>query len=258
MKSLENLYTLFQQSMLSQQPLIESQLKTPPKGSLRDRIAIYADGYYGRLQETLASDYEILAFLLGDKAFSHLCKIYVTAYPSTSYSLNFLGQHLSRFLSEKSPFKKSPWLAEIAACEWAEAEAFSAVNARLLTIAELQSQPAEKWPELQFYLHPSCHLLQLQWNSFAMMQTFKTKKRHLKPAKMKNPKALLIWRCQLQIRQCFLDNLELNILEAIQKNCSFMAICELLSQEMQDDEAAKYLVSKLYSWLQDKIFVHKD
>ena len=51
MKQSNDIYTLLQNSILSQKPLIESYLQSPPRGSIADRVAIYTNGFYSRLEE---------------------------------------------------------------------------------------------------------------------------------------------------------------------------------------------------------------
>src|SRR5262245_18981807 len=62
------------------------------------RIGIYRDMYLARLREALASDYPALMHYLGDEAFTRLACDYVHAYPSRSYTLNRLGDHLPEYI----------------------------------------------------------------------------------------------------------------------------------------------------------------
>ena len=62
------------------------------------RLGIYADAYFLRLRDVLAGDFVSLVWLLGDETFSELARRYLTACPSESYSLNFLGDRLPEWL----------------------------------------------------------------------------------------------------------------------------------------------------------------
>lgn len=259
MKPSNDLYTLLQHSILHQDPIIEPYLHNPPQGSLADRIAIYTNGFYSRLEEALLSDYQTLAVLMGKDEFSQLCKKYVTTYPSQSFSLNFLGQNISKFLMETAPYDKKPYLSEIAFYEWAEAQAHTSTDATIVTTTELQQLPPDQWPDLKFYLHPSCHLLTMYWNSLALIKASRATYKHLpRPKKMAGSQSVMVWRRQQQIRYYVLNSLELNMLQAMKNNASFIEICEQLSTEMKDDEVANYLVKKLYVWLQEEWLVHKE
>lgn len=259
MKHSNDIYTLLQNAILNDDPLINLYLMAPPKGTIENRVAIYADGFYSRLEETLLSNYQTLASFMGEDEFSTLSRNYVALYPSYSYSLNFLGQHLSRFLAETPPYHKKPYLAEIASYEWAETIAFTSADASLLNVTELQLLPANQWPDLTFYLHPSCQLLTMYWNSFSLIKASRDNQKHLpKPKKLRVPHSVMVWRRHLQIRYYELDNLELVMLEAIKNNASFIEICEHLVHYMNEEDVPAYLVQKLYVWLHEEVLVHKD
>jgi len=80
--------------------------------------------YLFRLVEALREDYRLVARLLGDDAFFALCAGYVGAHPSRNPSLARLGAELPAFLRERPAPR--PDLADLAALEWARAEAFIA------------------------------------------------------------------------------------------------------------------------------------
>src|SRR4051794_29474048 len=123
------LNVLLQQSILTSEPLINPHLVLPPKGSLEDRVAIYANGFYARIAEALQSDYTTLASILGQNQFFKMCAHYIDSYPSYTYSLNFIGKDLPYFLKKTRPYLKKPYLAEIALFEWAESLAVIASDA---------------------------------------------------------------------------------------------------------------------------------
>ena len=252
---LTDLHTLLQNSILSMEPLINPYLQSPPKGTVADRVAIYANGFYSRLQEALTSDYNTLATLMGEDEFSTMCRNYMDLYPSYSYSLNFFGQNLSQFLTETSPYHKKAYLAEIAAFEWAEAQSITASEAKLLLVTDLQSMPTSQWPEMKFYLHPSCKILTMHWNSLSILEASRSCNPIPRPRKLKVPLSVLVWRHQLEMRYYKLDRLEHIMLKAIKGQASFIEICEHLCHEMPEDEVANYLVQELHAWLHEQLLV---
>ncbi len=252
---LTELHTLLQNSILTSEPLINPYLDAPPKGTVADRVAIYANGFYARLEETLMSDYSTLAAVMGDDQFSQMSETYTHTYPSYNYSLNNFGENLSQFLTETLPYKKNPYLAEIAAFEWAEYQAIVAHDANLLSVAELQSLPLSQWPEMRFHLHPSCKILTMHWNSLALIKASRNNKSIPSPKKLQTPQCVMIWRRQLEVRYCKLESSELTMLNAIIQEASFMNICEILSHQMPEDEVASYLVKELHAWIQENCFI---
>lgn len=253
---LTELHTLLQDSILTSQPLISPYLDSPPKGSIADRVAIYTDGFYARLEDALMSDYSTLALVMSERKFSQMSRNYTHSYPSYNYSLNNFGENLSQFLRETLPYKKKPYLAEIAEFEWAEYQAIVARDANLLSVADLQSLPLNQWPEMKFYLHPSCKILIMHWNSLSFIKASRSNKSTPIPRKLKTPQFILIWRRQLEVLYRELDFPELTMLNAIKQEVPFMDICERLSHQMSEDEVASYLVRKLHEWIQENCFIN--
>ncbi|MCE0724377.1 MULTISPECIES: DNA-binding domain-containing protein [Legionella] len=252
---LTELHTLLQDTILTSEPLINPYLDSPPKGSIADRVAIYADGFYARLEEALMSDYSTLVEVIGEDKFTKMSKDYTQAYPSYNYSLNNFGENLSRFLTETSPYQKKPYLAEIAAFEWAEYQAIVAHDANLLSITDLQSLPLSQWPEMKFHLHPSCKILTMHWNSLSLIKASRSNKSIPAPKKLNTPQFIMVWRRQLEVRYCKLEYAELTMLNAIIQKASFMDICEMLSHQMPEDQVAPYLVKELHAWIQENCLI---
>src|ERR1700693_1964355 len=67
--------------------------------SALERLDIYRDMYVPRMEEALAIDYPALKHFLGAEKFMRLVGRYVEAYPSRSYTLNRLGDHLPEFVA---------------------------------------------------------------------------------------------------------------------------------------------------------------
>ncbi|WP_454784040.1 HvfC/BufC family peptide modification chaperone [Legionella sp. WA2024007413] len=254
---LSELHTLLQNSILTSEPLINPHLDVPPHGSIADRVAIYANGFYSRLEETLMSDYSTLAAIMGDEEFSQMSRNYTHSYPSYSYSLNNFGSNLNQFLTETLPYREKPYLAEIAAFEWTEYQAIVAHDPNILSVADLQSLPLSQWPEMKFYLHPSCKIITMQWNSLSLINALRRNKSLPKPKKLQTPQCVMVWRRQLDVRYRKLEHLELTMLNAIIHESSFVTICETLSNHMPEDEVANYLVSELHAWIQEHCLINK-
>ncbi|HEV8268655.1 MAG TPA: DNA-binding domain-containing protein [Thermoanaerobaculia bacterium] len=112
-----------------------------------ERVAIYQEMYLLRMAEALSSDYPILVRYLGDHAFSHLVADYVGAYPSRSYTLNRLGDHLPRFVETWGRKADRRFLAEIARLELALTESFDAPEETPPEIGDVGAVAAAGDPE---------------------------------------------------------------------------------------------------------------
>lgn len=252
MKLLE-LHQLLQNSILQRKPLIDAWLQPPIKGDIADRVAVYTDGFFSRLEEALGSDYSTLAAFIGDDEFSSLTESYLNLYPSCSYTLNCLGKNLNKFLQEVTPWKQNEYLAEIAQFEWAESQAAIAADIIVMTADDLQSLPPEDWPELRFRLHPSATIIGMHWNSLEIIEALRDDKSFPLPKKRKSQQSLLIWRRERDVRYCKLDQREFSLLQAIQSGASFMTICEQLTQIMPEQQVADFVAKGLHLWMQEKL-----
>lgn len=227
---LTEIHTLFRDSILTSEPLINPYLDSPPKGSIADRVAIYVDGFYARLEEALMSDYSTLAAIV--------------------------GENLSQFLTETLPYKKKPHLAEIAEFEWSEYQAIGARDANLLSVFDLQSLPLHQWPEMKFNLHPSCKILIMHRSTLYLIKALRSNKSIPTSTKLKSPQFMLIWRRQLDVLYRKLESPELTMLNAIMQEAPFMDICEILSHQMPEDKVATYAVRELHAWIQQNCLIN--
>lgn len=254
---LNELHTLLQDSMLTLKPIIKPHLCPPPRGSIDDRVAIYAQGFYGRFEEVLRNDYSTLAEVMGEPKFNNMCRKYIDAHPSYHYTLNLFGQHLSQFLLTTLPYSKKAYLSEIAAFEWAESEAIVSRNVELLSESDLRDLPPKAWPNLKLYLHPSSQILCMHWNSLTLIEAVRRGHSQPHPRKLKKPQFVLVWRRQLEVRYHKLEHLEQIILQAIKSQATFMEICEQLCHKMPEEEVATYIIQRLHSWLNEQWFEHQ-
>src|SRR5262245_4964111 len=118
------------------------------------RMEIYVDAYLARLVEALEEDFPAVVRLLGHRAFHRLCRDYLEAYPSRSYSLNPLGRKLPEFL-------KPGAARDLARVEVAMSEVFDAEGAVALTPADFGRIPPEKFGGLRLAFVPTFRLLEL-------------------------------------------------------------------------------------------------
>ncbi len=82
-----------------------------------ERLEIYARQYWFRLLDCLYDDYPALRVLLGVRRFHQLCRDYLAAHPSSSWTLRNLGSRLPEFVTE-------PKARDVARVEWAQTLAF--------------------------------------------------------------------------------------------------------------------------------------
>src|ERR1700675_863489 len=101
--------------------------------SALERLSIYRDMYLPRMEEALAIDYPALKHFLGAEDFMRLGARYVVEYPSPSYTLNRLGDHLPEFLATLSDLPKQDFCVDLARLEYALTMVFDASETEALT-----------------------------------------------------------------------------------------------------------------------------
>lgn len=216
------------------------------------RLDIYRNAYRERLIETLGSDYEVLAKLLGQDAFRRLSTVYIDKNPSRYYSLRWFGKELSLFLDYSPENGTHDWEAEMACLEWTFIEAFDAANTPAITEKDAAAIPPDQWPTLTAIFHPSVHVIRLWWNTLELWHTAKNDEQPAAPVRLDQCHHCLLWRNNLVTQFRSLQADEAIALSAALNGSNFSEICGALAEELHDHEqvpikAAGYLKSWLAS-----------
>jgi hypothetical protein len=89
-----------------------------------ERLELYRDMYEVRMVEALEGDYPALRAFLGHAKFHRLAWDYIQAHPSTSYTLNRLGDRVPEFVGNDPRTARRALLADLARLELAMTEVF--------------------------------------------------------------------------------------------------------------------------------------
>jgi hypothetical protein len=118
-----------------------------PSASLSavDRIGVYHGMYLMRMGEALETDYPVIRYQLGEHQFIHLVRDYVQRHPSTSYTLNRLGDHLPQFFLDEPEWPQATFLHDLAKLELAMTEVFDEQESPHLGSHEVEAVPPESW-----------------------------------------------------------------------------------------------------------------
>ena len=238
---------------------------TPPTGLIRsDRIAepdfrfqAYNQAYRLRLIEVLGNDYPLLKRLLGEGDFDTLARQYLDEYPSDTPSVRWMGRHLERHLRSR---EVHPALADIAAFEWAQGEAFDAEDTDVLTMNSVAALPPEAWERLHFEIHPSARILQLHWNVPELASADADADLSELISANEAPRHWVMWRRGHVVHWRSLQDDEATALSGVGLGQSFPQICERLCAYVDADQVALHTVSLLKRWLADELLaaIHLD
>ncbi|WP_424195733.1 putative DNA-binding domain-containing protein [Ampullimonas aquatilis] len=227
---------------------------------LPTRFGIYTFAFRSRLEEALRDNYPILHKVVGDDAFSEIAHAYLAAHPSQHPSIRWFGHLLSEFLSSHENLIPHPAIVDLVRMEWAVRSAFDGADAPLLNAATLAQLAPEQWADLPLRLHPTAHILSVDWQVEPIWQTL-TKD---EAAEVTPPAPLvhdmLIWRKELVCYWRSLDNMEARLLESIKMgntkaDVSFGELCAACAWQVGEAGAASTAIQYLQQWLLDQLLV---
>lgn len=123
------------------------------------RLGIYSEAYFLRLREIMAGEHGVIELIVGDDAFSELCRGYLSRYPSRSPSLNNLAHAFPHYLQRFCTRSDLPLLLDVARVERALSDAYDTPSYRRIGLGDLTAVPAEHWAEVRFRMDPSVRVM---------------------------------------------------------------------------------------------------
>ena len=254
MKQLAQLQHAFQDYVLEPgKPESISWVSSHGRADPETQLSTYAFAYRARLKEVLANDYHALLMAVGDEQFNQLSEDYIDAHPSRYYSLRDFGRHLPEFVFDRvqhhQRYLDKHWLYELALFEWTLGQAFDAPDSTTFGEQEMAMIPAESWSNLRFYIHPSVHRIDFEWNIPQMWQALT----HDIPSQVTASRDIsnpwLVWREQLVTRFRSLEADEQRTLDLLIAGNSFYQVCEALSTSMSEDDVPMRAAGLLKNWI---------
>jgi hypothetical protein len=137
-----------------------------------ERLEIYNRQYWWRLMSSLAEDFPGLQAILGNRRFEALCKAYLVARPSRSFTLRNLGRDLEPWLRKNPQWAGSKQLIalDMVRLEWADIEAFDGAAEDPLRPADIAKSAGEN---LRLKLQPYVRLLKFRFPVDALVLEIK-------------------------------------------------------------------------------------
>jgi len=251
MSTLQDLQADFQSFLLHRREDIRAQVIGTDKVSAEQRLAIYYDAYRLRLLEALDSNYPVLHGWIGDDKFEELGLAYLTAHPSTHFSIRYFGHELARFLAADKTYCDRLFLSEMAQFEWAMTEAFDAPDSTLVRLEDVAAMAPEAWPGLRFQMQDSVRRLNLEWNMPVVWKAIDAEQVPEEPQRNEYPKSWLLWRQDLKTYFRSLSVDEAWALDAARVGSTFAMICEGLCEWTDAQYVAGHAAGLLKQWISD-------
>jgi hypothetical protein len=245
----------FQDYLLRGSAAVEEHVVGTARVPLATRLGIYAGAYGSRLAEALETNFPALAKLLGRSDFHALAAEYVRTHDSPFFSIRYYGDALPQFLAGHEDYVAAPVLAELARWEWALTGVFDAADAAPLGHEALARIPPPQWAQLRFAWHPSVQRLDLIWNVPQLWQALTTDVERPPAALAPAPLQWLLWRQELTTRFRSLPPAEAAVLDAARSGWPFAELCELLCDEVGEQQAPAQAAALLREWIDAGLIV---
>ena len=160
---LEKLQTDFSEFIRSgrHESEIAVQLRSPSRKESAQRLDVYRNAYFIRLEKALAHDFPATAKTLGAETFAREAGKYVLAHPSRDPSLRYAGRGFPDWLRTSSGVP----VGDLAAIEWAVMQIFDGPDRVPASKSCLDEIPPDRWDQLYVFLVPTLSVLELSSNA---------------------------------------------------------------------------------------------
>jgi len=158
MGELSDLQRDFATAILTAREAPPTALTRKSGGTPHRRFGIYRNNVYASLVDVVQDRFPVVARLVGGEFFRAMARIYVEKDPPRSAVLLRYGESFPAFVAGFAPAGSVPYLADIAAIEWAWHVAYHAADAAPLPLDEL-AQVGANPADATLTLHPSLGLV---------------------------------------------------------------------------------------------------
>lgn len=149
---------------------VDSLLRPARQISGERRLQVYRNNFRAGLGAALEAVYPVLARLVGAAYFRALARDYVDAHPSRSGNLHEFGADLPAFLRTRAALSALPYLADVAALEWAAHEVYHEQDNAELDPVALAALAADDPARVRLHLQPATRFVGSAYPVLAIWQ----------------------------------------------------------------------------------------
>lgn len=217
-----------------------------------ERLRIYSKGARLNLLENLRNDFPTLMQLMGKPLFDSIMNQYLDRYPSHSFSVYHIGNHLIEFLVEHPETKSQLLWQEMALFEQTLDKVSLTQDGPHLARTELQQVPQEQWPYIKFAFHPSMTQLKFSYNVPDYWNALNDNA-PIQLSLYDHPKTWLLWRYNNGVYFKTYNETQIKMIKNITEGKMFGEVCEDLVSLMPQDEISTFAIHTLVDWLDENI-----
>jgi hypothetical protein len=123
------------------------------------RLHVYRNNHVAALATALTDVYPVTTRLVGEDFFRQLARAYIARHPSTSGDLQAFGAMLPAFIRRQASLATLPYLADVAALEWAVHEVYHEADEQALDVAALARVEAAAQLRIRLHLQLATHFV---------------------------------------------------------------------------------------------------
>ncbi len=217
------------------------------------RVGVYSHAYFARVHKALVNDFPATERALGAAAFHDLVKLYLVACPPRHWSLRYAGDRLADFAGRhpaaEAILARCPYAGEIAALEYAIAEAFDAPDAPALAREALAGVAPDAWGDLRLVAAPGLQRLELEWPVQRLRESLEAEGEP--PRLVPEPTRLGVWRERERVYFRALAADEADALAGLLAGEPFGALCERIERHAGAERTPLRAAQLLERWLAD-------
>ncbi len=158
MGELSRLQRDFAAAILTARETLPAPLTRRAGGEPHRRFNVYRNNVYSSLIDVMQARFPVASLLVGDEFFRAMARVYIEQEPPRSAVLIRYGESFPSFVASFPPAQSVPYLADMAALEWAWHAAYHAADAAPLPLEELACV-ADHAGDAVLKLHPSLGLV---------------------------------------------------------------------------------------------------
>jgi hypothetical protein len=187
----------FAGAVLDAEAAVPAGLTRKSGGVPARRFGVYRNNVYAGLIGLLAGRFPVVARLVGEEFFRAIARIYVEREPPGSAVLIRYGEGFANFIAGFAPASSLPYLADIAALEWAWHKAYHAADAEPLALQELAAV-TNRAGEAVLSFHPSLGIVR---SSYPIVSIFEANVQSGEPlpVQLSNAEDALVARPGLEV-----------------------------------------------------------
>lgn len=217
----------------------------------RRGLAVYHHAYRANLVDCLSDSYERTHAWLGDEAFDATARRHIEEHPSRSWTLGDYGAGFSETLAGLYP--EDPEVAELAWLDWTLRRAFDGPDSPALDTASLGEID---WEDALLRIAPTMSVRRLATNAAAIWSALAAKTEPPAPLRLDSAAAVTVWRQGFSPRFLTVSDSERHALGLAMAGLPFGDICDELTEDFPDDEAATAFVGAMLArWLAEGVVV---